>query len=895
MEIFSKQELIDWLNQINAFTEKGSLTSRASILINKDKGLKESLKTLADTESDNPSEILYRILTEDFKDTCEVCGKKTQFQDFTRGYKKSCSKECSSLLTVSKGKATKERIYGDSSYNNLEKHKQTCLERYGKESYTNHSKAEETKLAKYGDPNYCNPLKNKQTCLERYGVESVTYLQSMKDKSKATSILKYGVDHPMKFKALKEDIKMRVLNSYGKKFPLNNKDAYKEIIKSKLIEDKAFCVNGTLNSSWLRLRSSNYDWDKLEGDSIPEKIYLLFNERPKCPICGKTPPFKSYSKGYQITCSQECKKEYDRQTLKANSYKLKDEAVNEKRRQTCLERYGVDNVNKCKATQEKAKSTNLKRYGTENVFSSEEIKNKIRNNCLSTFGVERYCQLEEVKQKIKDSNNSKYGGTGFQSKEIKDKAQTTIKEKYGVENYSSTNEFKQKFQETSINRYGETNPAKSQEVKDKIKETCILRYGVESTNSLPQVKNKIRNTCLTRYGVEYTSQIPSVKQKIFSHKGMTSPEKKINDFLSNNGFEYQYQYECNGKCFDFAIFKDNELSILVEVDGEYFHGLLSDCDGKLVRGDKDCERFSKCPEGVKLIVCDSFKVEDCFSEILRVFDIDYEKWIQEIVDSLPKEFPYYEYSEERMRKDYEKLCTYRDIKKNSRLGDSIISNFHRSIYDAHISTKPSPKEAWNNRELLEKCVRNRFIYSSNLSSHSILQGFNVCKIAPKVSVFSASLARRLIQTYLDKYNQIFDPFSGFSGRMLGACSLDKSYIGQDINVSHIKESKQIAEFLGLKNVSLKVQNILEDTKKEYECLFTCPPYGGKEHWNIKNDLIEKTCDEWIDECLNRFKCKTYLFVVDETEKYKDYIVEEISNSSHFGNNKEYVIRIDPHY
>ena len=608
MEIFSKQELIDWLNQINAFTEKGSLTSRASLLINKDKKLKESLRELADTESDNPSEILYRILTEGFKDTCEVCGKKTQFQDFTRGYKKSCSKECSSLLTVSKGKATKERIYGNPNYNNLEKHKQTCLERYGKEDYTNHSKSEETKLAKYGDPNYCNPLKNKQTCLERYGVESVTYLQSMKDKSKATSILKYGVDHPMKSKVVKENFK-----------------------------------------------------------------------------------------------------------------------------------------------------------------------------------------------------------------------------------------------------------------------SSMMKY----------------------YGVEFPSQNREIHKKILSSQKMTSPEKKINEFLSNNGFEYQYQYECNGKCFDFAIFKDNELSILVEVDGEYFHGLLSDCDGKLVRGDKDCERFSKCPEGVKLIVCDSLKVEDCFSEILRVFDIDYEKWIQEIVDSLPKEFPYYEYSEERMRKDYEKLCAYKDIKKNSRLGDSIISNFHKSIYDAHISTKPSPKEAWNNRELLEKCVRNRFIYSSNLSSHSILQGFNVCKIAPKVSVFSAPLARRLIQAYLDKYNQIFDPFSGFSGRMLGACSLDKAYIGQDINKDHLEESKQIAEFLGLKNVSLKVQNILEDTKKEYECLFTCPPYGGKEHWNIKNDLIEKTCDEWIDECLNRFKCKTYLFVVDETEKYKDYIVEEISNNSHFGNNKEYVIKIDP--
>ena len=607
MEIFSKEELLNWLNKINAFTEKGTLTSRASILINKDKELKESLKILANTESDNPSEILYRILTEKFKDTCEVCGKKTQFQDFTRGYKKSCSRECSSLLTVSKGKATKEKLYGNSNYNNTKKHRETCLKRYGKESYTNHNKAEETKLTRYGDPNYCNPLKNKQTCLERYGVTSVTYLQSMKDKSKATSISKYGVDHPMKSKEVKENFKTSMLNSYGVEFPLQD----------RIIHKKVLC-----------------------------------------------------------------------------------------------------------------------------------------------------------------------------------------------------------------------------------------------------------------------------------HQGMTSPEKKLNEFLKNNGFNYKYQYECNGKCFDFAIFNEDKLSILVEIDGEYFHGLLSDCDGKLVRGDKDCERFNKCPEGVKLIVCDSLRIEDCFSEILRVFDIDYEKWIQEIVDNLPKEFPYYEYSDDRMKKDYEKLCTYKDIKKNSRLGDSIISNFHKSIYDAHIGTKPSPKEAWSDNELLDKCVRNRFIYSSNLSSHSILQGFNVCKIAPKVSVFSAPLARRLIQIYLNDYSEIFDPFSGFSGRMLGACSLDKSYIGQDINKDHLEESKQIAEFLGLKNVSLRVQNILEDSG-EYECLFTCPPYGGKEHWNIKNDLIEKSCDEWIDECLSRFKCKTYLFVVDETEKYRDYIVEDINNNSHFGNNKEYVIKIDP--
>ena len=84
------------------------------------------------------------------------------------------------------------------------------------------------------------------------------------------------------------------------------------------------------------------------------------------------------------------------------------------------------------------------------------------------------------------------------------------------------------------------------------------------------------------------------------------------------------------------------------------------------------------------------------------------------------------------------------------------------------------------------------------------------------------------------------------------------------------------------------KDIFESTG-EYDCLFTCSPYGLKEIWNERE--TNKYCDEWIDECLQRFKCKRYVFVVDKTEKYKDKIVEEISNKSHFSNAKEYIIVI----
>ena len=167
----------------------------------------------------------------------------------------------------------------------------------------------------------------------------------------------------------------------------------------------------------------------------------------------------------------------------------------------------------------------------------------------------------------------------------------------------------------------------------------------------------------------------------------------------------------------------------------------------------------------------------------------------------------------------------------------------------------------------------------------------MAKIAPKISVFKPLLAQNLIEKYLYSVNEIFDPFSGFSGRMIGSENAKKKYVGQDIHEKHVKESNEIIKYKNYKNSTVIVKDIFKDQGGKYESLFTCPPYGGKEHWNKNNDEIEKSCDEWIDICLEKYKCKKYMFVVDKTEKYKNYIVEKIENKSHFGSNFEYVILI----
>lgn len=526
--------------------------------------------------------------------------------------------------------------------------------------------------------------------------------------------------------------------------------------------------------------------------------------------------------------------------------------------------YGVGYKKSCSRqcadilTVQKGAETKIQKYGS----ASYNNLDKHKHTCLEKYGNSGY-----TNQELREQNNIiKYGTTWINNVE---KGTQTCMERYGVKNPMMLKEFQEKVQANNLNKYGVKFAMQMSISKEHYKENCKEKTGYDWHLANPEFRKKYCNNSNT----------------------MTANEKLIYEFLQNRDFNFIYQYECNGRLVDFGVLdNNNNLVLLIETDGEYYHGLLSDYDGKHVRGENDRERFERIPEGVKFLVVDSLaKPEEVFNEILSVFNLDYEIWIQSIIANLPKEFPYYTYSDKRLKVDYDKLKTY-TYNKHQWLGSSLIRQFHKSLFSAHVKNKPSPVDAWNDKELLEKCVRNRFIYKSNLSSQNIADGFTICKLAPRVSVFNPSLAKYIIDKYLNEYTTVFDPFSGFSGRMLGACALNKYYIGQDINKQHIKESNEIIDFLNLQNLATVKQEDILQSSGTYDCLFTCPPYEDKEIWNGTETI--KSCDEWIDVCLENFNCKKYLFVVDNTNEYKDSIVETLENKSHFGKNNEYVVLID---
>lgn len=124
---------------------------------------------------------------------------------------------------------------------------------------------------------------------------------------------------------------------------------------------------------------------------------------------------KQVDNGGYYACSSKCAMDKNRNTMKeryVGGYRNKD--IIEKRKQTTLERYGVDNISKTNMFKEKYEATMLERYGVTNGFQSEEIKNKSKQTNLEKYGCEYVTQSEDHKIKYLYGNKNpsyKHGET----------------------------------------------------------------------------------------------------------------------------------------------------------------------------------------------------------------------------------------------------------------------------------------------------------------------------------------------------------------------------------------------------------------------------------------------------------------------------------------------------
>lgn len=171
-----------------------------------------------------------------------------------------------------------------------------------------------------------------------------------------------------------------------------------------------------------------------DNTGIGERVYCIDNnitEVVSC-YCGKPVNYLKYSIGYSKRCSKECV--------------WNDKSVIDKRKNTCLKKYGVDNFTKTNEYLEKTKSTNNKKYGKDFYLQSNDLKEKRVKSNLDKYGVDHHMKSSKFMDKFKENNIILFGVDNVSKlDDVKEKKKITFQKNYGIDHIFSSNELKGKY------------------------------------------------------------------------------------------------------------------------------------------------------------------------------------------------------------------------------------------------------------------------------------------------------------------------------------------------------------------------------------------------------------------------------------------------------------------
>lgn len=324
--------------------------------------------------------------------------------------------------------------------------------------------------------------------------------------------------------------------------------------------DKQLIIKNYTNNpkGWRKWLSAQKDLvEELKSEypfltDISEMVYWLKNdlkEYPRCVVCNKlVTRFAGRNVGYAKHCGCSCA-QLDKETQK-------------KQRQTKLNLYGSETYN----NPNKNRETCLGRYGVDNIRKSEQFKQHAKQVKLEKYGDENYNNRDAAKQTCID----KYGATTFVHSDVgKNIVSNIMLNRYGVDHHWKNDNIHQKCFETIKSKYGGMGNS-SEYIKNKGAETLFNKTGYTHNWSDPECRNKCYETCSERYGTEHP---------VLLHPphGVTKGQYEVFEFLSSVYkddiiLNDRHLRDNNSHIFELDIFMP-KLNVAIEYDGDYWHSL----------------------------------------------------------------------------------------------------------------------------------------------------------------------------------------------------------------------------------------------------------------------------------------------------------------------------------
>ena len=205
------------------------------------------------------------------------------------------------------------------------------------------------------------------------------------------------------------------------------------------------------------------------------------------------------------------------------------------------------------------KQSIIEKYGSKEEYY-KKVAQTYKNTCKEKYGVENMFQLENVKQKIKQKQQE---NDPFYEKR-NEKTRKTCQDRYGTNNGGCSKQALEKIALTKKERYGDpfyTNREKSaetfksnhstkeslQELSKKRWDTIIEKYGSKE-EYFKHSTEKAKSTPLQKYGVEHHNQLPERRML-----GFSPFRYYFDDYVFDSSWELAYYIWLKDQDIDFVV------------------------------------------------------------------------------------------------------------------------------------------------------------------------------------------------------------------------------------------------------------------------------------------------------------------------------------------------------
>ena len=166
---------------------------------------------------------------------------------------------------------------------------------------------------------------------------------------------------------------------------------------------------------------------------------------------------------------------------------------------------------------------------------SEEEKQRVKETCINKYGVDNPSKFPEFKLKKIETSIRNWGYENpSQVPQIQEKKIETSIRNWGYENPNQSPLISQKKRETCLEKYGYEYALQVPEFVQQRKETCLEKYGYENVSSSDLIKGKKKKTLLENFGVDHPSKIKKIckycgEYKTIQHenKCKKNPDRKV--------------------------------------------------------------------------------------------------------------------------------------------------------------------------------------------------------------------------------------------------------------------------------------------------------------------------------------------------------------------------------